>query len=607
MAGKLETDIHRVFEASILAKGAFALFEIASGLALAFVGTGTIYHFAARITQHELIRHPADPIAAYVLHAAESLSVDTKTFAALYLLDEDGAALDLAAAAGLPSVAAAEMARITRDAIHPAARCLSEQRPVTVRGVDDRMADVFALKTLARNPALVHLPLQATGAALGVLLLGYGGGAAVPPGETGMGVLEALANQVAIAVYNVRLLRRTESARARRVEELEMLRRSSLAVSSTLDLQESLDRIIGAVQALFPGAEATILEHARDRVGLAAAETTLPILRDGQDSVQNGRAQAEAIAHNAGLRRTVAVPLVSHDQALGLLELHLPGPEGAALRPGEAALLEAIAAQAAVSIENHRFREHEDARQRLERELALASEIQLSLLPGAFPELPGWQFAAIYRAARLVGGDFYDHFVLPGKPARLGLVIADVADKGVPAALYMALSRTIIRTTALSGRGPASALLRANELILKDAAAEMFLTTAYAILELEGGRMIYANAGHNRPVLYRAATGQVSDLPGRGVPLGAFERIHLEERRVDLARGDVLVFYTDGITEAQNPDGAFFEEARLHRVLAEHASNTAEDVAHALDDALRAFQGEAEPADDVACVVVKRT
>ena len=185
-------------------------------------------------------------------------------------------------------------------------------------------------------------------------------------------------------------------------------------------------------------------------------------------------------------------------------------------------------------------------------------------------------------------------------------MIADVAGKGVPAALFMALSRTIIRTTAFSGRSPASALMRANELILKDSQAEMFLTAAYAVLELDTGRLIYANAGHNRPLWRHAADGTVTELDQGGIVLGAFEGIVLEEQRLDLAPGDALILYTDGVTEAVNGEGEMFGEERLWDVIAATQGSSADETIGAICGALAAFTGGAEPADDVTVVVVKR-
>ena len=257
------------------------------------------------------------------------------------------------------------------------------------------------------------------------------------------------------------------------------------------------------------------------------------------------------------------------------------------------------------------LRRTDEALARKLAELAVGREIQLSLLPKTCPEAPGWEFAAAYQAARTVGGDFYDFCELPGEPARLGIVIADVADKGVGAALFMALSRTIIRTTAMSGRGPASALMKANELILKDSHTDgVFLSAVYAVLETETGRLIYANAGHNPPLLYRAAgagaDGSVTELSQRGIILGTFEGITLGEQRLDLAPGDALVFYTDGIPDALNADGEEFGEGRLREIVAAHGGEPADALLAALMAALAAFTGDTEPADDVTCVVVRR-
>jgi len=274
--------------------------------------------------------------------------------------------------------------------------------------------------------------------------------------------------------------------------------------------------------------------------------------------------------------------------------------------PAETGLLEAFAAQAAVAIDNARLHKEEIARQRLEQELEVGRQIQLSMLPKCCPDVPGWQIVSYYQPARSVGGDFYDLYELPGKPGRLGLVIADVADHGVGAALLMALSRTIIRTVALAGRGPASALTRANTLILKDSHADTFISAVYAALEPETGRLIYANAGHVRPLWYHAAAGTVTELALRGIVLGAFEEIQLKEERIDLEHGDALVFYTDGVTEAENAAGEQFGDGRLREVVAAHGHASAEDLLRAVVEAVAAWAGAREWGDDVTGVVVKR-
>jgi sigma-B regulation protein RsbU (phosphoserine phosphatase) len=270
----------------------------------------------------------------------------------------------------------------------------------------------------------------------------------------------------------------------------------------------------------------------------------------------------------------------------------------------------ALANQAAIAIERARLHREEIQRQRLEEELAIGRRIQLSLLPGACPEVEGWEFAAIYEPARQVGGDLYDFLELPGEPRRLGLLIADVTDKGVPAALFMAFSRTIIRTESMSGSrpNPAEALTRANWSIVRDVPAEsrLFLSAFYATLDVQSGRLAYANGGHNWPLWVRAATGEVRELSARGMLLGIYQDIELEELEIVVAPGDVLVFYTDGVTEAKDAQGRMFEEERLFRVAAANVEASAQQMAGSIVEAVRAFAGGTPPSDDLTLFVVKR-
>jgi sigma-B regulation protein RsbU (phosphoserine phosphatase) len=308
--------------------------------------------------------------------------------------------------------------------------------------------------------------------------------------------------------------------------------------------------------------------------------------------------------------------LVSHDRILGAINLYFcearspaaqtPAADG--VRPGGALALpeggaaelpKAFAAHAAVAIDNARLHEEEIKQQRMEQELIVARAIQQSLLPLGSPKVPGWQFAAAYRSARVVGGDFYDFCELHGEPRRIGVVVADVTDKGVPAAIFMALSRTIIRTMAMSGRGPAEALQRANDLILSDSPTNIWVTAVYAVVDVE--------AGHNQPLLCQAAGNTVAELRARGILLGAFENIELEEQRVDVAPGDALAFYTDGITDALNAAGESFGEARLATVVREASAGGAQEILQALLNAVAEFVEDQEQADDITCVVVKRT
>ncbi len=557
----------------------------------------------------------------------EALGCD---FAALYLVDDAGSALELAASAGRsgqPGTGAAAV-RLERTGRHPAATALSEGRLVVARGGDERLPAALVERFGLRDYVMAYLPLQAGGSELGTLELGYAASLKLAFAEESRRTLAAFADQVAIAVHNTQLLRRTDAALARRVEELEKLRSSSLAVSSTLDLDAVLAAILRDVQALFPDTETTVWQYHPEPQDLTVLQSSLADAeyrrqRLGLDSVTGQAVAARRPALESdlsllttapirdpavelGLRGMVAVPLVSRDRVLGAINLYTYQDSPHPVTLAEAGLLGAFAAQAAVAIDNARLHQDELQRQRMEEELTVGRRIQQSMLPRGVPQVAGWEFAAVYQAARIVGGDFYDFYELPGQPVRLGVLVADVADKGVPAALFMALSRTIIRTTALSGRGPASALTRANELIRKDTAGDVFLSAAYAVLELDTGRVVYVNAGHNRPLWYRAATQDVVELRARGVVLGILEDIRLDQQRLDLAPGDVLVLYTDGLTEALNAAEEEFGKEAVMAVVAEHARGSAEAIRDALMAALSGFTGDAEPGDDVTCVVVKR-
>jgi sigma-B regulation protein RsbU (phosphoserine phosphatase) len=240
----------------------------------------------------------------------------------------------------------------------------------------------------------------------------------------------------------------------------------------------------------------------------------------------------------------------------------------------------------------------------LEKELDVAREIQKSFLPGRAPNVPGYQIASYWRSARRVGGDFYDFMPLANH--QVGLAIADVADKGVPAALFMALSRTLLRATAMSGRKPADTLSRANDLILADARSDLFVTIFYGVLDPKSAKFTYANAGHNPPIWFEAKSSTTRFMKEHGIALGVVPEILVKDNVLKLAPGDVLVLYTDGVTEAFNAASEEFGEPRLAQVVRECADGTAEEISQAIVSAIRSFVGDEPPFDDVTMVVVKR-
>jgi serine phosphatase RsbU (regulator of sigma subunit)/putative methionine-R-sulfoxide reductase with GAF domain len=317
------------------------------------------------------------------------------------------------------------------------------------------------------------------------------------------------------------------------------------------------------------------------------------------------------------------VPLRTRGSSLGLLAVDYASPPPLRLAR-EQELLAGIGSQLASALESALLaREAADAA-RFEQELRVAREIQTALLPAALPRIAGWQLAAEWRAARLVGGDFYDVWWLPHRTAEpgaiglpgpvvppgstgeaLGFVIADVSDKGVPAALFMALSRSLVRAGALDGSPPAAALTRANRWIARDSESGMFVTLFYGILDPGSGLLRFCCAGHNPPLQYSAADGTISELRTPGIALGVLDEVTLAEREVLLRPGDMLLCYTDGVTEAMDPAGQLFGLERLTALLAATHHATPQQCIDALNHALNQHS-QGQISDDITLIVIKR-
>jgi serine phosphatase RsbU (regulator of sigma subunit) len=260
---------------------------------------------------------------------------------------------------------------------------------------------------------------------------------------------------------------------------------------------------------------------------------------------------------------------------------------------------------AIMSVRLRRYMEDEVNRLRLEEEMAIGQKIQLSLLPESCPNIPGWAIVASYQAARQVGGDLYDFIPDPLKPDLLHLVIADVTGKGVPAAMFMAVCRTIIRSEAQNGRSPAELLIRTNQQLMHEKRSLPFLSAFFGTLHLKTGKLVYALGGHDPPYWLSASGQPIQQLTGQGMLLGAFPTIRLEEREITLADGDSLVLYTDGITEARNETG-FFDEAGLEAVIANCAAASANQIAQGILAAVNQFTGSHPQSDDMTLVIVQR-
>ncbi len=246
-------------------------------------------------------------------------------------------------------------------------------------------------------------------------------------------------------------------------------------------------------------------------------------------------------------------------------------------------------------------------RERIEQELRVARLIQQTLLPKTLPELPGYDLAAYYQPAREVGGDFYDFLEL--EDGRLGLVVGDVTDKGVPAALVMATTRTMLRAAAQRLFSPGEVLRRSNDALVTDIPPNMFITCLYAILEPESGRVVYANAGHDLPYRRRGGRGSggADELRATGMPLGLMPGMGYEEKEIVLEAGESVLFYSDGLVEAHDPDYEMFGFPRLQGLVGTHRSGGSALIGFLLSELSR-FVGEGwEQEDDITLVTLERS
>ena len=267
--------------------------------------------------------------------------------------------------------------------------------------------------------------------------------------------------------------------------------------------------------------------------------------------------------------------------------------------------MQSLAAQIASAMNQAKVYVQSLEYQRIREELKLAGQIQNSLLPSIFPDLTGWQFAVTIHPAGETSGDFFD--IIPLADDRVSLVLADVLDKGIGPALFMTLSRTLIRTYALDFEfQPDIVLFATNERILKDSSANLFVTVFFGILDPDAGTLTYANAGHNPPILLRADGTSIDLLEKTGLPIGIEEETAWERVSVHIEPGDVLVLYTDGIPEAQNSSGDFFKRQGLEKVINENIGRSAEGLQHAIMDAVYDFLGDVSPQDDITLMVIKR-
>jgi sigma-B regulation protein RsbU (phosphoserine phosphatase) len=403
-------------------------------------------------------------------------------------------------------------------------------------------------------------------------------------------------------------------------EELDLVYRLSRTLKSTLDAEQSARLILGESRDIF-GAEMGFIVPGD---GAAACFPTLlegtaagtverlagPVLAE---LARRGRSQ---IFHPAA--RELGVPGEGLPDALMCAAVRTENARYGALcvgRGGQAGLFTArdlkladvLASQAALAIEHavlqRRWREEEQSLIRMAEELRLAREIQSNLLPARPPAVPGYDIACSGLPARSVGGDYYDFIPLEG--GRLALCVADVSGKGMPAALLMANLQATIRSQALAGASPSECARRSNRLLFHSTDARRFITCFYGLLDLASGRFDYSNAGHDRPLVVRP-DGTRALLDAGGLLLGVTEEHRYDEGTVGLEPGDLLILYSDGITEALDPDDRMFGLEGLEATIARARPGTAQEIVDGVIAAVSAHARGRAQADDMTLVVLRR-
>ncbi len=308
-----------------------------------------------------------------------------------------------------------------------------------------------------------------------------------------------------------------------------------------------------------------------------------------------------------GLRAILCVPLTLKDRLLGVIYVDNRMQVGI-FTQADLDLLRAIASSAAIAIENARLYQVAVEKGRMERELQMARKVQASLLPQECPVIPGWAFSARWKPAREVGGDYYDF--IPARLGKLGLVIADVTDKGMPAALFMASTRSIIRASLPLSPNPAEVITQANRLVCAQSENGLFVTLFFGLLDPVSGEFTYVNAGHNPPLVFQhsepACIEDLKLLGSTGLQLGMDEDSEYHQESLVLQHGDFVLLYTDGVTDALDAEKNDFGMQRLQEVVFSCCTATPDELVDALQKSLDDFTGGTAPYDDMTILVIKR-
>jgi serine phosphatase RsbU (regulator of sigma subunit)/putative methionine-R-sulfoxide reductase with GAF domain len=510
------------------------------------------------------------------------------------------------------------------DAVHVGKQMLTtDRRPPWIKG--------SAKSWKASDHSATLIPIVIREQSLGIMVVGLstsldqiGRSDSGSPSNQQMELLESIAAQTAQAIASMRLrIAQQEEAWVNTA-----LLQVAEAVNSLNNLNEILDTIVRLIPMLVGVNSAMVLiwdeekrtyhagpSYGIDEMGrgLLAAQG---IEEDEFLSVSSRSADfltPTAIYYSLrlppwlvkvlGTPTAHSFPLHARGKLVGLMLVGTSPDDVHFFSARRLSILNGIAHQAATALVNDQLYRESAERSRLEQELEVAREIQASLIPSGSPDIPKCSVASFWQAARQVSGDFYDFLHLPD--GSWSIVIADVADKGVPAALFMALSRTIIRTVAFNRRDPAEVLMRANQIIDVESSSDLFVTVFNAVWDPKSGTLTYANGGHNPPMLINDED-ECRLLTGKGMALGIVPQISVESKTIRFDRGDTILFYTDGVTEAMNEDYDEFGMERLRLVARSTKRMNATEIVQNITSAIGEHAGDTPQSDDITLVVIKR-
>lgn len=429
-------------------------------------------------------------------------------------------------------------------------------------------------------------------------------------------VFSSLADQIAIALDNSYLFSKLK----KKTLETETLLEVEKSLSSTLNLNELLELILDsllkvvrydAVVIFLIDREKGEIEHIKARGFAPALEPDLQLkIGEGlagwaaktKESliVPNVKEDSRYIEAKVETKSGMVVPIVSQNRIIGVFSLESDEPN--AYTHDDLELLEAFASSAAISLE--RARQHEEIleKRKLEEELSIAKRIQQSFLPREKPQFSGFDISGLNIPSEEVGGDYYDF--IPIVENQIGIVIGDVSGKGIPAALIMASVRAGLIAEIRNNYAIRSIMAKVNNLLFESTASDIYVTAVYGVLDPKNRIFTFSNAGHNAPIL-RRADGEMEYLTEGGMALGMFENSKYEERPLGINPGEIIVFYTDGVTEAKNDKEEEFGTRRLKQVISDSHKLSAGQIQENIYDAVKEFTGLSHQEDDLTMIVIK--